>query len=89
MKMKCLLFVTLFMLVCVGCSEKTDNLNMERRVEKKLDEKAAEFKEHDENQAKFSAHAECVKSQKADILKDSVRFKAVFDSCWRECKIGL
>ena len=71
--MKNFLFVALFMLVCVGCSEKTDNLNMERRVEKKLDEKAAEF----------------VKSQKADILKDSVRFKAVFDSCWRECKIGL
>ena len=51
--------------------------------------KRVEKQQHDKIQAKFNTHAECVKSQKADILKDSVRFKAVFDSCWRECKIGL
>ena len=51
--------------------------------------KRVEKQQHDEIQEKINTHAECVKSQKADILKDSVRFKAVFDSCWRECKIGL
>ena len=51
--------------------------------------KRVEKQQHDKIQAKFNTHAECVKSQNVDILKDSVRFKAVFDSCWRECKIGL
>ena len=51
--------------------------------------KRVEKQQHDKIQAKFNTHAECVKSQNVDILKDSVRFKAVFDSCWRERKIGL
>ena len=35
-------------------------------------------------QEKFDKQAQCLKSQKVDILKDSVRFKFVFDSCWTE-----
>ena len=51
--------------------------------------KRVEKQQHDKIQAKFNTHAECVKSQNVDILKDSVRFKAVFDSCWRERMKGL
>ena len=51
--------------------------------------KRVEKQQHDKIQAKFNTHAECVKSQNVDILKDSVRFKAVFDSCWRERMTGL
>ena len=51
--------------------------------------KRLEEQQHDEIQAKFNKHAECVKSQNVDILKDSVRFKAVFDSCWRERMMEL
>jgi len=51
--------------------------------------KRVEKQQHDEIQEKINTHAECVKSQNADILKDSVRFKAVFDSCWRERMKGL
>lgn len=35
-------------------------------------------------QEKFDKQAQCLKSQKVDILKDSIRFKFVFDSCWVE-----
>lgn len=51
------------------------------------DTKRREKQRHSEIQEKFNKHAECVKSQNVDILKDSVRFKAVFDSCWQECMI--
>lgn len=51
--------------------------------------KKKEKQQHDKIQAKFNTHAECVKSQNVDMLKDSVRFKAVFDSCWRERMTGL
>ena len=51
--------------------------------------KRVEKQQHDEIQEKINTHAECVKSQNVDILKDSVRFEAVFDSCWRERMKGL
>jgi len=35
-------------------------------------------------QETFDKQAQCLKSQKVDILKDSIRFKFVFDSCWTE-----
>ena len=58
---------------------------MERPVsETKKELKKLEEQRHNKIQEKFNKHAECVKSQNVDILKDSVRFKAVFDSCWRE-----
>lgn len=98
MKIKYLVFVTAFFaLLSGGCSDKNDVwqdfVKEHNRVtvdEKNKDSlKRVEVQQHNEIQAKFNTHAECVKSQNVDILKDSVRFKAVFDSCWRERMKGL
>lgn len=70
MKIKCLIAAMFIALLCTGCLEKKEETQEQR---------------HSEIQEKFNKHAECVKSQNVDILKDSVRFKAVFDSCWHEC----
>ena len=61
----------------------------EKRTVIHEDMKKVERRKHGEVQGKFNRHAECVKSQNVDILKDSVRFKAVFDSCWTVCMPGL
>lgn len=45
-----------------------------------LQKKLVEEKKHD--QAKFDKASQCLLSQKVDFIKDSVRFKSVFDSCW-------
>ena len=42
--------------------------------------KLSEEKKSD--QEKFDKQAQYLKSQKVDILKDSIRFKFVFASCW-------
>jgi septal ring factor EnvC (AmiA/AmiB activator) len=66
------------------------NSQMELPVsDTKKELKKTEEQPHKEIQAKFNEHAECVKSQNVDILKDSVRFKAVFDSCWQERMIKM
>ena len=69
MKIKCLIAAMFIALLCTGCLEKKEETQEQR---------------HSEIQEKFNKHAECVKSQNVDILKDSVRFKAVFDSCWQQ-----
>ncbi|MBR2092295.1 MAG: hypothetical protein IJ905_18585 [Fibrobacter sp.] len=98
MKIKYLVFVTAFFaLLSGGCSDKNDVLQdfvkeqNKMTVDKKSKDslKRVELQQHKEIQAKFNTHAECVKSQNVDILKDSVRFKAIFDSCWHERMKGL
>lgn len=50
----------------------------DNQVQNKLNEEKKNVQE------KFDKQAQCLKSQKVDILKDSIRFKFVFDSCWVE-----
>ena len=61
----------------------------EKRTVIHEDVKKVERRKHSAVQRKADLFSECVRIKKVNILEDSVRFKAVFDSCWREHMIGL
>ena len=66
-----------------GCSEETGN--SERAKKDTVIINTANINNHEkrkEVQDKLNQHAQCIKSRNVDILKDSIRFAAVFDSCW-------
>lgn len=74
--------LVLLSLICLLSCSKTESVQGKELTQAKLNEKKKSVQE------KFNKQAQCLKSQKVDILKDSVRFKFVFDSCWVEYMQG-
>ena len=70
--------LVLLSLICLLSCSKTEHVQGKALTQATLNEEKKNVQE------KFNKQAQCLKSQKVDILKDSVRFKFVFDSCWVE-----
>jgi hypothetical protein len=87
MKKKYLMFVAILAFFCARCSEKMDNPNTERQSEIYLNEKSTklkEFEKREEIHKNANLLTQCLKSQKIDTLKDSIRIKFLLDSCSTE-----